>query len=196
MMTSIQDIVITHYKKYLGEPSDFFEDDEIKILEYINQPELLDTSISLNTFLSLGLSNLLLQTNDKHKPFLRMELIMSYDKKYLDFPARNLIYNLSRWIRNSNRMPLSGEIIHLNREVFKGYPFEKLLCFQPIYTNPNFSPIVLTDNKEVVFLIWLIPITKEEAAKIANLDYESFAELFYDHEPNVFDLERLEFDFI
>lgn len=194
-VNNILEILGKHYQKYFGKEVGSWGDDEVKILEYLDRPKIFYESVHVNTSISLGLSNFPLKTNDEKFPLLRMELVMCYENRFENFPATTIIYNISQWIKDAVRMPLPGEVIHLNRDVFKGYKFEKLYCFQALFTHPEFS-VISIPNLEPIFIIWLIPIKENEWKKINGIEYKEFVKLLADHEPNLFDLERKEFDFI
>lgn len=139
------------------------------------------------TFSTIGVSDYPLW-NAEHKTFFQEAVIVA--KK--EFGVNNLpgiLMQVADSLLDSGHLILRGEVIGPAGPLFEGSKLEALYATSPVYFDTDFHIFKQTSEKEII-IVWLVPITKNEAAYIMEFGWEPFENLLEKVDPDLTDFHR------
>lgn len=144
------------------------------------------TSSGLSFFSTLGLSNFHLQSSRTSKA-IHCELVMLARHGAGSLPG--VLLQICGELAKTGKALLRGEVIGPRNELAPGSNMRALYAAVPAYFPDSFHSVQLESGVNVVF-IWLVPISTEEAAFIAQEGWSAFEDLLEVKDPDLADLYR------
>ncbi|PSL41050.1 suppressor of fused protein SUFU [Planomicrobium soli] len=139
------------------------------------------------TYSTIGVSEYPLW-DAKHTRFFQEAIIIS--KK--EFGVENIpgiLMQVADRLLASKHLMLRGNVIGPAGPLFESSKLEALYVTSPVYFNEEFYVFQQSSEKEVI-MVWLVPITKNEAAYITEFGWEQFEELLEIVDPDLTDFHR------
>lgn len=139
------------------------------------------------TFSTIGVSDYPLW-NAEHKTFFQEAVIVA--KK--EFGVKNLpgiLMQVADSLLDSEHLILRGEVIGPAGSLFEGSDLEALYATSPVYFDEEFHVFKQSSEKEII-MVWLVPITKSEAAYVTEFGWKQFEELLEQVDPDLTDFHR------
>lgn len=139
------------------------------------------------TYSTLGISNFALQ-DAKQTTFFH-EAVMVAKKEFGDENIPGILMQVSDHLVSSCQMIFRGDVIGPAGPLFEGSILEALYATAPVYFDEDFHLFQPVPHKNVI-VVWLVPITKKEAAYVEQFGWEKFEDLLEQVDPDLTDFFR------
>jgi hypothetical protein len=180
---------IEHLEYYLGkvnqtfEPIGLVDKRPFQVLSFRGTPVPEATTIA-----TAGLSGHILE--QPRGPKIRQEFVACTYHKNANEEFAGIIDHVGRQILLEHKALLRGEVLGPAGPIVPGSTLEALLCASPWYwEDDGFSRY--SGLTPAVLIVWLVPISCDEANFIQNNGIDVFEDLIAKREPDLFDLGRL-----
>lgn len=88
----------------------------------------------------------------------------------------------------SGRSLVKGQVLGPSGPLLEGTELEALYCAAPVYFPDEFA--VMRDVRPPVVIVWLVPISRSEAAFVRDRGWDAFEDLLLERDPNLLDWGR------
>jgi len=140
------------------------------------------------TFMSVGLSHHVFQQSNGNP--LRIEFLVACHNKFVDaFNPMSILADLCEQAISLHSVPPRGTVIGPRGKFFETTMMEALYCASPVYFDDALSPFVRL--QEPVIIVWLVPITPDEAAYVETHGWSAFEDRLEEVNPDLLDLKRV-----
>ena len=139
------------------------------------------------TFVSVGLSHHVFQQGNSAPA--RIEFLVACHKHFVSaLNPLSIIAGLCEQAISLHRVPPRGTVVGPCGKFFETTKMEALYCASPVYFADALSPFV--GLQEPVIIIWLVPITPDEAMYIESHGWSAFEDRLEEINPDLLDLKR------
>lgn len=138
------------------------------------------------SFATLGLSRYPLASSSGKE--IRHELLMIVPDGLRDGPIPGLLQQIGTEVLAAARPLLRGEVIGPRGELVAGSRMEAVYVAIPVYLPEDFA--VYEGDGERVAVVWLVPISAEEASFVKANGWRAFEERLAQSDPDLTDLFR------
>ena len=153
----------------------------IQTIYFDDQPA--EASVTLTT---LGLSNRVLEREDGNK--MRQELLFASYEDLDEWRPDVHVLHVADELAEKQKALKRGQVIALEGVLFPESELEAFYCAAPVYWPAEVQRWEGADPAVVV--VWLVPITADEATFIEANGWKAFEELLDQSDPDLFDLRR------
>ncbi len=177
--------IVEHAEKYLGRVEQGWKDNDsdvdLQIVSFKDSP-----SETVTTFLSLGMSNQILDLSENKK--VRQEIVFSVYSEIISGMVVSFLISLSEAILGRGKAVLRGEVIPLSAELEERIGFNAAYCTIPVFFDDGFC--TYDGSSPSTVMVWVIPIYQSEAEYIEANGWESFEDLLEKKDPDLCSLKR------
>jgi hypothetical protein len=180
--------LIEHLEKHLGTIELGWTDEERRTQERC-QVALMRSNpdyglVSLST---IGLHRTPLYVSKPRKE-VRVELLMLLKDDQHSNRLASIMFQIAASMLDSGRAPSRGEVIGPAGSLVPGSALEAFYISSPAYQDDDFA--TWQDGDRQVVMVWLVPITVEEANYVLANGWEAFENLLVIQDPDLTDLGR------
>lgn len=178
-------LFIDHAEKFLGKIDKGWKDNnsnvDLRILLFRDCP-----SENVSTYLSLGMSNQILELSPSKK--VRQELVLSVYSLSISDMIVSFLMSLCEAILGRGKAVLRGEVIPLSTELAKRIGFEAVYCTIPVFFDDQFYSYDEISPSTVI--VWVVPIYQSESDYIKKNGWERFEDMLEEKDPDLCSLRR------
>jgi hypothetical protein len=103
-----------------------------------------------------------------------------------------LLHDIGTEAISRDQAYIRGEVLDLGGKLFSGTNLEAIYVTSPMHLPEDFSTVQTVDGDFCV-IVWLIPITRDEAKLVAENGWDVFEKMLVQYQPDLFDLNRTTF---
>lgn len=151
------------------------------ILRFADQPQRGAT-----TFTTLGLSNSILELPKNR--FVRQEFIFSAHDRYKPRIISSILVEIGEFVHKSGKALLRGDLAGTFEAILPSASTRVIYCTVPVMFRSDLS--TFSESVPPTVLVWLIPITIEEANFVKEKGWSKFEDLLERHDVDFWDLDR------
>ena len=177
-----------HLEAYLGEfvearrATDEGSRPPISVLRFVDQP-----IAGAATYATLGLSKMDLHQERGH---VRQELLISINAEAESFQAARVLPAIAAELLSSGYALLRGQVLRTAGPILAGASVEAFLCWEPVYFADALGEYVEDGDAVRIVVIWLAPITADEAEFAKAHGWLALADLLEATDPDLLDWRR------
>jgi hypothetical protein len=140
-----------------------------------------------SSFMTLGLSHHVFKQAAGNG--IRLELLIACRNEFVEsFNPLSILADVSDRVASTHVAPARGTVIGPAGRFSPQFQMEALYCCSPVYFDDGFAEY--GGFSEPLVIIWLVPITPEEALYVQESGWDAFEDLLESAEPDLLDLER------
>jgi hypothetical protein len=140
------------------------------------------------TYSTIGLSEFTLKS-PLSSMRTRFELIFATHVSFGDSYIPAMLHDIGVAAISRDRGYIRGEVLKLGGKLFPGTNLESLYVTSPMYLPQEFGTVKTLDGDSCV-IVWLLPITSDEAKLIGDKGWDAFEKMLVQYQPNLFDMNR------
>jgi hypothetical protein len=138
-------------------------------------------------FTTLGLSKHVLHSRVTGQE-LRQELMMLVPDSLRDGPVPGVLQQVGVELIETKHALLRGDVLGPRGQLFQASNMEAVYVAMPVYFPDEFA--VCKEDDHDILIVWLVPITRTEAAYVRMNGWEAFEQMLVDRDPNLIDVYR------
>ena len=141
-------------------------------------------------YATVGLSRVPLH-RPGHEGHLFLEFIAAEhgpDDVALSMFPRALEFVVSRCL-DTREAVLRGNVLNLPEDIVQGSRFTSLYAAVPVYYDVDFKSVVV-ENGDSVAIVWLIPVTSDEAQFVVDRGWDQFEDELLKRDPDLMAMTR------
>lgn len=177
--------IIEHLENCFGRISQGWKDEEhhpgIQVVCFKHRP-----IESVDTFVTLGMSNHVLNISDSKK--VRQELVITVSSPSIQHLLISSLLFICDLMLAKHDALLRGQVIRLPEEVTDKLGFYAMYCSIPVFLEGDFA--TFSGSEPPTVMVWVIPIYKTEADFIAANGWSKFEDVLEKEDTDLFSLDR------
>ncbi|MCB0918705.1 MAG: suppressor of fused domain protein [Actinobacteria bacterium] len=119
---------------------------------------------------------------------MRLELLMMVQADQADGPFPAILQDLAGELLSSGHAILRGDVIGPRGPLISGSDMQALYAARPVYLPDEFATAY--EDGESVNIVWMVPITEDEAVFVADQGWSAFEDLLVERDPELTDFNR------
>ena len=144
-------------------------------------------SAGSSSFMILGLSDHVFKQASGQG--IRIEFVIACGNEFVEsLNPLSILADVSDRIASTHVAPARGTVLGPAGRFSPQFQMEALYCCNPVYFDAGFAEF--SGFPEPLVIIWLVPITPEEALYVQESGWDAFEDLLQSADPDLLDLER------
>jgi hypothetical protein len=140
-----------------------------------------------SSFMTLGLSHHVLKQGSGKG--IRIELVIACRDNFVEsLSPLSILADVADRVAATHVAPARGTVLGPAGRFSPRFPMEALYCCNPVYFDDGLAQF--SGFSEPLVIIWLVPITPEEALYVRESGWNAFEYLLETANPDLLDLER------
>lgn len=177
-------LIYEHLESYLGPIVQGWGTDENSLGIEVSLFQEIDNK-DVNTFSTLGLSKKVLNIGNKD---VRQELVFSAYNKFSSDDISSFLMTFAESVAKTGKGLLRGEVVE-GHPLIEGVSVSGIYASIPVLWPDDFH--ILNDTSPSTIIVWLIPVTHQEANIIRHEGWNYFEDILEASNCDFWDLNRI-----